>query len=1229
MRLEKIRLAGFKSFVDPTTVPLPGNLVGIVGPNGCGKSNLIDAVRWVMGESSARQLRGESMSDVIFNGSSTRKPVGLASVELVFDNGEGRAPGEYSQYAQLAIKRQVTRDGQSQYFLNGARCRRRDVTDIFLGTGLGPRSYAIIEQGTISRLVEAKPEELRGFVEEAAGVSKYKERRHETEIRMRHTRENLERLEDLRDEVAKQIQHLQRQAKKAERHAALQEQSLRLRRELLALRWREHQLNCSGQDATVHELEERLAALGQESTRLEQQREAHQSAAHSRHQELQERQAEHYQLTAEVGQREQAVRHAGQSRGELEQALRRIRAEREEMRQSLEQDRLRRQALDDEKSQLEQAIRQAGEREQESARELEEARRLQGESRQELERARTESARRREQTDARRLALKRLDEENARLASRQQRLGAERDALQSGLNDTAGEALEAGLAEADQRRNATQGELDAAQQALPELRAVARRQQENLHALRGELQKLEGQIASLERLQKHAMGKDRQAFNAWLARAGLEGAPRLAEGLDAQPGWETALERLLGDRLEAVCVDAFPSALDPPANETLALFLARESGSSPPDVVELTGAPDIGSLPPRGRTGGGEFNKVAETDFNHPHPNLPPHGEGAGISCAELNSTALGTTPAVPDDSLLARVNSPWDLRPLIAGVRCADSLHEALQRLPTLAPGESLLTPDGTWLGKGWLLSRRGDAGHTGVLQREKELRTLRQRHEELTGERNAAETAREAAEHAARDMEQRREELQKSLRALDTDLHRLIAERNAHRAQLDQARRRFEQLEAELAEAAQDGERLATERAAAEEQIRTATRELEQQHTRLPELEAKDTALRQRLQRAESAAREARDGHQALKGRLATAVSSLDLTGKHLDRLLQQEEQSAERLAETETRLAETTAPLEAGQRELDALREQRRKLEATLAESRRAVADDEKETRRLAGEHARLEQDQQRLRSDLEQARVERQAALVRRQTIGEQLAELDAEPEAILSDLPDDAAEKVWRERLENVQEDIQKLGAINLAAIDEHREQSERLEFLDRQRADLAESLATLEEAIRKIDRECRARFKDTFDRINGGLERMFPKLFGGGAARLELNEADPLAAGVSLMARPPGKRNSSIHLLSGGEKALTAVALVFSIFELNPAPFCLLDEVDAPLDEANVGRFSALVREMSEAVQFIFITHNKVTMEAAGHLAGVTMKEPGVSRIVAVDIDKAVELATA
>jgi chromosome segregation protein len=565
----------------------------------------------------------------------------------------------------------------------------------------------------------------------------------------------------------------------------------------------------------------------------------------------------------------------------------------------------------------------------------------------------------------------------------------------------------------------------------------------------------------------------------------------------------------------------------------------------------------------------------------------------------------------------------------LLAGVRCARSLAEAVRRLPELAPGESLITPEGDWLGDGWLLARRGDAGHAGVLQREKELRALRQRQQELAAERDAAETARDAAEQSARDTERRRDDLQKALRAIESDVHRCASERNTRRARLDQARQRFHQIQQEFAEVLEHVERIAGERAATQETIGSATLELERHQAQLPELEARDAGLRERRDEVDRAARAARDEHQALRGRLATAVSGLELTARHLERLQQQEEQGAARLAEMETRLAAAAAPLESGQRELEELRESRRTREAALADFRRAVAEDEKETRRLAGEHARLEQDQQRLRGELEQARVERQAALVRRQTLREQLAELDAEPEAILAELPEEAAENLWRQRLDALQEDIQKLGPINLAAIDEHREQSERLEFLDRQRADLAESLATLEEAIRRIDRECRGRFKDTFDRINGGLERMFPKLFGGGAARLELTESDPLAAGVTLMARPPGKRNSSIHLLSGGEKALTAVALVFSIFELNPAPFCLLDEVDAPLDEANVGRFSALVREMAEAVQFIFITHNKVTMEAADHLAGVTMKEPGVSRIVAVDIDKAVELAAA
>jgi len=1170
MRLDKIKLAGFKSFVDPTTIPLPGNLVGIVGPNGCGKSNIIDAVRWVMGESSAKHLRGESMADVIFNGSSSRKPVGVASVELVFDNSEGRAPGEYGQYREISVKRQVGRDGQSNYSLNGTRCRRKDITDIFLGTGLGARSYAIIEQGTISRLIEAKPDELRAVIEEAAGISRYKERRHETEIRMRHTVENLERLQDLRDEVAKQVASLQRQAKKAEKYTALKDEERRYRLQLLAIRWRNYDRLLAGHRDMLQACEEQFKTLVSEGNAHDEAMESTRDRHEAVRGQLHERQGEYYELGAEIGRLDQAIRHAAQTREELVRERERLTAEQSRAEAELEQDREQLTEVRAEALALRDELTVARAAESEA-----EENRLGADDalrswRAEWENVRTELTRLQSQVELHHARIRQSEDQRRQLDGRRERLRIEREQLEDALLEDELESLSEELARAEEAREQAQLRLEELAQQVRDERARAKTFLDELNNLRAELHAGQGKISSLERLQQHAMGKDRSALADWLEATGLSETSRLAEYLEVSPGWETAVETVLGAHLEAVCV--------------------QDAGSYLPQLAASAQMDALG---------------LFET---HREPVEPFES---------------------PNDRLSDRVRAPWSLASLLAGVYCAHDLHQARELCARLADHESVVTQEGVRLGPGWLLLDKPDDGKAGVLARERELRELRRERDERLAQVDHVERQLSQAEEAQRHAEFEREQRQSEANRLGVEIGRIKSALSAATARAEQSRRRLQQLEFDLEEIddnlLQNAEDTAEARAALAE-LEHARATHEQQAGAHGERRA---ALEARASDMETAVRAARDRVRAIENRLDTLQSTENLTHKHLERIQTHHRQASERLDELNRRMDEAGAPMDEEQQKLDELIERRATAERALADLRARSTHAEAEIRALNDQRQRCEHELDALKLRLEQTKLDYQTTDVRRQTVQEQFDELGTAPDEVLPGLPEEAEEKTWQRKVNELAEEIARLGAINLTALEELQEQTERARFLDQQHQDLSESQTTLQQAIEKIDRECRARFKDTFDRVNAGLQRMFPKLFGGGQAYLELSERDLLETGVSVMARPPGKRNSSIHLLSGGEKALTAAALVFAIFELNPAPFCLLDEVDAPLDDANVGRFSQLVKEMSEKVQFLFISHNKATMEIAQHLAGVTMKEPGVSRIVAVDIDEAVELAGA
>lgn len=1168
MKLKKIKLAGFKSFVDPTTIHFPSHLIGIVGPNGCGKSNVIDAVRWVMGESSAKHLRGDTMADVIFDGSTTRKPVGVASIELFFDNSDGSLGGQYASYADISIKRKVSRDGISGYYLNGARCRRRDITDVFLGTGLGPRSYSIIEQGMISRLIEAKPEELRIYLEEAAGISRYKERRRETENRIRHTKENLVRLNDLREEVARQLQHARRQARTAERFRDLRDQERRLHAEQLVLNAREHDLHlaASGQQVAEQQtaLEQAVAELRRHETALEQGRVA-QTGTGDRVSEIQGR---FYAASGEVSRVEQAIEHHREIQQRQARESEQVEQSYREVAAHIDADRGRLAELDRELVDAEPRLAAATTQADQASERRQQAEQAMQAWQTAWETFNQEAAAPAQSAQVERTRTEQLEQRGLRLRTRRERLMAERAAIDL-------QPLEAEIGKLRQRSEGLHAELERGQaehaalrEQLQAQRAQAAAQRQTLDTTRDTLQRARGRQSSLEALQQAALGHGDDGVVTWLKRGGLADAPRLIQGLEVEPGWEQALETVLGPSLEAVCVtDSGDLAASAATLETGHLFLV-------------------------------DMNANAAV----------PNGGGNPL----IASRVIGSDPA----------------RRMLAGIYAAEDLDEALARRAGLADHESIVTRDGIWLGRGWVRVARERDARSGMLQRGQELRDLEVQIETLQRALDEGEAQEKALRVAREALEQQLDAAHRQQVEAHSCYTDLRGELGSREARLEQLGGRQVAVAAEIEEIEGEERARGDELGVSRQALHKALGEMDGLAARRETLEAERARLREAVEAGRTAASGDRTAAHELALRSEALRTARQSAAESLERMLVQSERLGARRAEVATALAQAGTPHEALQRELEVLLEQRLAVEAELGAARRELGEIEAAIRLADEARVRAEHTAEERRGRLEQVRMHGHELGVRLETVREQIAETGFDEAELLAELPADAEPEAWLARVEAIAAKVQRLGPINLAAIEEARELEERMGYLDSQYNDITEALDTLETAIGKIDRETRTRFRETFDKVNNRIGTLFPRLFGGGHAYLQLVGDDLLDTGVTVMARPPGKRNSSIHLLSGGEKALTAVALVFSIFHLNPAPFCMLDEVDAPLDDANVIRFCNLVREMSSQVQFIFITHNKVTMELADQLLGVTMNEPGVSRMVSVDVGEALRIAT-
>ncbi len=1170
MRLHSIRLSGFKSFVEPTHFQLPGQLIGVVGPNGCGKSNIIDAVRWVLGESKASELRGESMQDVIFNGTNLRKPAGRASVELAFDNTEARAGGPWNRFSEIAVKRELTRDGTSSYHINGQPVRRRDIQDVFLGTGLGPRAYAIIGQGTISRIIESKPEELRLFLEEAAGVSKYKERRRETESRLKDTRENLTRVEDIVRELHANLDKLEQQAEVAGRYRAMQQEAETKLYQLWFLKHRDaaREEERVGQAviAATTALESRSADLRRAETELEAIRQTHYAANDALH----AAQGLLGQAALEVSRLEERIRYVASGR----ERLARQRGELEAQSASW---RAREAKAGEEHERIGAELEAAGRHAETLALDLESAAAATGAVEESLREAQARSHEQRgavaavqQQIQVLAAEARGVDERWTQAEARRERLLAETKGLVTIEPAELQQARER-TAAADARHAAALATVGDWQGRIPALAESRRSLQDRVNDEGRRHADFNARLTALQALQEKVQVENK--LKPWLSRHGLESLAGLWTRIRIETGWEAALEAALRERLGALEIGRL---------ETVRAFAA----DAPPSRLAFFTPP-----------------AAATPSSHHTLPRL-----------ADL--LHLG-------DAGLAALLGEW-----LEGVYTAEDFDSALAARSSLTHGEVIMTREGHAVSQFAVAFYAPDSEQAGLLARAQEIENLHRqtKAQALVVEESrshlvrAEAAATDAAAHLAasqRDAAERQSEghrehvelLRLTQLAEQTSLRReqLGVERDAvdaELAELAERRRaseaRFEALDGELGVAQERQAELDEALLAATAALESARDDRRGLERRLQEVQFEQRAFaarRQELERARVTAREQLEANRVSDVALADEVAQLTDEPAH---------------AELQTALATRLG------------------LEQRLGE-KRSFYDDLSQGLRRADE-ARMghEQALQPLRDKVIAMQLEAQAARLGGAQFLEQLDAAGADRAAIGRAVEEGGVKlSGLQSRIDGLNRDIEALGAVNLAALEELGVARERKGFLDAQSADLGEAMATLEDAIKKIDLETRDLLGSTFDKVNEHFGRMFPTLFGGGTARLVMTGDEILDAGVQVMAQPPGKKNSTIHLLSGGEKALAAIALVFAIFQLNPAPFCLLDEVDAPLDDANTERYARLVTEMSKATQFLFISHNRIAMEMAEQLIGVTMQEQGVSRIVTVDMPGAMRLAEA
>ncbi|OJX19455.1 chromosome segregation protein SMC [Delftia sp. 67-8] len=1174
MRLNSIKLSGFKSFAEPTNFMLPGQLVGVVGPNGCGKSNIMDAVRWVLGESKASELRGESMQDVIFNGTTHRKPASRSSVELVFDNSDHRAGGQWGQFGEIAVKRVLTREGNSSYFINNQAVRRRDVQDVFLGTGLGPRAYAIIGQGTISRIIESRPEELRLFLEEAAGVSKYKERRRETENRLSATTENLTRVEDILRELNNNLDRLEKQAEVAAQYNALQSQVTLKQQQLWFLKRAEAEaeqdrVRVEGLKA-VNELEERMADIRNNESGLETLRQAHYDASD----QVNQAQAKLYESTAEVGKLEAEIRYVLEGRQRVQQRLQQLseqvllwNSRREEAEAEIEN--LDGAGMDAE----EQAEMLAAQVEEQSMRlpDLEEA--LRNAQKADADQ-RASVVQVQQQIQVLAAEQRSLDEQRRQFETRFERLRADRNALET-PDEARLHNLQSQLDEARELAEMADAVLNELQDSVPQLDEDRRTRQQAVNAEAARHADLSARLEALKALQEKV--KTDGKLQPWLAKHGLDGMQGLWSRIAIEPGWENALEAALRERLGALEVGRL---------DMVRGFLGAGGHDAPPARLAFFS-------PPQGAP-------------------APAPAPGRWQHLSDLLRV---------NDAGLRAVLGDW-----LQDCYTAPTLEEALSRRGELRPGETVYVPTGHAVSSHSVSFYAQDSEQSGLLARAQEIEHLEKEVRAQALISDESRTALVRAESAYAEASQRLVSARREASESQGRAHELQVETLRLSQLAEQARARNAQISADLAEVEAQLSDIEERRVAAEarfEELDMQLADSQERHAQLGdkvlESERRLNESREQLRTLERQAQEATFSRRSLEARRGELSRTIETASQQARSLADEQQRAQDEL----TRL--TDAAAQGGLQDALDLKMQREQAVA----ARRSEYDDLTNKLRASDERRQqLEKALDPLRQRITEFQLKEQAARLGLEQYSTLLEEAGADLAAVSQSIAEaNVRMHGLQGEIDRLHREIAALGAVNLAALDELKLARERKTFLDAQTEDLTQAMNTLEDAIRKIDAETRELLSGTFETVNGHFGRMFPELFGGGQAKLVITGDEILDSGVQVIAQPPGKKNQTIHLLSGGEKALTAIALVFAIFQLNPAPFCLLDEVDAPLDDANTERYAKLVASMSKGTQFLFISHNKIAMEMAQQLIGVTMQEQGVSRIVAVDMESALSMA--
>ena len=1170
MRLNSIKLSGFKSFAEPTNFLLPGQLVGVVGPNGCGKSNIMDAVRWVLGESKASELRGESMQDVIFNGTTTRKAASRSSVELVFDNADHRAGGQWSQFPEIAVKRVLTRDGGSSYYINNQPVRRRDVQDVFLGTGLGPRAYAIIGQGTISRIIESKPEELRLFLEEAAGVSKYKERRRETENRLSDTRENLTRVEDILRELNANLEKLEKQAEVAQRYHGLQADVTLKQHQLWFLRRAEAETDQVGiktqADKAVNELESRIADLRHIEADLETVRQAHYAAGD----QVNQAQGSLYEASAEVGRLEAEIRFVVEGRQRAEARLIQIKEQTAHWASQSEQalqeiENLASMAMDGE----EKAVMLAAQVEEQAMQlpELEDALRV---AQQRSNEQRGSVVQVQQQIQVLAADQRNIEEQSRNLSARQERLIADQNAL-SAPDEVRLNQLKEQLQEAQDHAEITAAQLEELQAHVPVLDEARRAAQQAVNAEQSKQADLSARLEALKALQEKVQTDDK--LKPWLTKHGLEGLQALWSRIHIETGWENALEAALRERMASLEV----SRLD--------IVRAFQTDAPPAKLAFYT----------------------------------PP------------SASATDAPSSLPRLSDLLRLNDAGQkalLTDWLNGCFTAPDLDEALAKRSSLTAGQVIYVPSGHAISAHSVSFYAQDNAQSGLLARAQEIKNLDKSSKAQIFIADEARNTLVRAEAAYSESSQRLVSIRAEATAAQASAHVLQVETLRLSQLAEQTRARSDQISGDMSEVIAQLADLQERRATAEarfEELDMQLADSQERHAQLDEAvinaERRLNDSREQQRSLERQAQEAQFAQRSMATREAELKRIIDTATQQAAAVATEEQ----RVQEDLTRLTDASA--QAGLQNALNIKMER---EASLGAKRSAYDDLTTKLRASDERRLQIERELEPLRQRITDFQLKEQAARLGLEQYTQLLADAEADLEAVsASILANNVRLAGLQGEIDRLHREISALGAVNLAALEELASASERKHFLDAQTKDLTDAMNTLEDAIRKIDGETRELLAGTFKQVNEHFGRMFPELFGGGNAKLVMTGDEILDAGVQVLAQPPGKKNQTIHLLSGGEKALTAIALVFAIFQLNPAPFCLLDEVDAPLDDANTERYAKLVSSMSKETQFLFISHNKIAMEMAEQLIGVTMQEQGVSRIVAVDMESAVSMADA